>query len=167
MRDVFRDDILSGKSAYVAGGTRGMNLAIAKKLAAKGARVAVPGPSCSLMLKQEYPELLGSPEARRVCEATRDLMEFPEERARDLLQLAAEEVTRVDACSGVDGAWGMQARLHALAVAAPMTERIRSAESQHIATDCPLSTLRIQETLGRNAVHPVVLLPYAYGISAE
>jgi len=41
MRDVFRDDILSGKSAYVAGGTRGMNLAIAKKLAAKGARVAV------------------------------------------------------------------------------------------------------------------------------
>lgn len=41
MKDVFKDDILAGKSAYVAGGTRGMNLAIAKKLAAKGARVAV------------------------------------------------------------------------------------------------------------------------------
>ena len=41
MKDVFRDDILAGKSAYVAGGTRGMNLAIAKKLAEKGARVAV------------------------------------------------------------------------------------------------------------------------------
>lgn len=41
MQDVFRDDILVGKSAYVAGGTRGMNLAIAKKLASKGAKVAV------------------------------------------------------------------------------------------------------------------------------
>lgn len=41
MRDVFRDDILAGKAAYIAGGTRGMNLAIAKKLAAKGAKVAV------------------------------------------------------------------------------------------------------------------------------
>lgn len=41
MTDVFRDDILAGKAAFVAGGTRGMNLAIAKKLAAKGARVAV------------------------------------------------------------------------------------------------------------------------------
>ena len=41
MKDVFKDDILAGKAAYVAGGTRGMNLAIAKKLAEKGARVAV------------------------------------------------------------------------------------------------------------------------------
>jgi NAD(P)-dependent dehydrogenase (short-subunit alcohol dehydrogenase family) len=41
MRDVFRDDIMVGKAVYVAGGTRGMNLAIAKKLASKGAAVAV------------------------------------------------------------------------------------------------------------------------------
>ena len=90
-------------------------------------------------------------------------------RARDLLKLAGAEVTLVDACSGVDGTWGMQARFHdqSLEVAANMVRRIREAEPDHIATDCPLSALRIQETLGRNGVHPVVLLRHAYGIGAE
>ena len=37
----FAPDILAGKVAYVAGGTRGMNLAIAKQYAAHGASVAV------------------------------------------------------------------------------------------------------------------------------
>ena len=38
---VFAQDVLAGKVAYVAGGTRGMNLAIAKRYAEHGARVAV------------------------------------------------------------------------------------------------------------------------------
>jgi Fe-S oxidoreductase len=167
----------------------------------RGAKVVVPGPSCSLMLKQEYPKLLGTAGAERVAEATQDAMEclyhlarakllardFREPlgrvayqapchlrhqnigfRARDLLQLAGAEVTVVDACSGVDGTWGMQARFHDLSrqVAAPMLARIRDAEPDHIATDCPLSALRIQEGLGRVAVHPVVLLRHAYGLPA-
>ena len=96
-------------------------------------------------------------------------MAFLYELARDLLQLAADEVTLVDTCSGVDQTWGMQARFHAhsLAVATPITERILSAEPEPIATECPPSALRIQETLGRNALHPVVPLRYAYGISPE
>ena len=166
-----------------------------------GAHVLVPGPSCSLMLKEEYPRLLRTDAARRVSEATRDLMEYlydlarekrlPRDfsqplgkvayhapchlrhqklgfRARDLLRLAGAEVTLVDACSGVDGTWGMQARFHELSlqVAQPMLARIRDAEPDHIATDCPLSALRIQEGLGRTAVHPVVLLRHAYGLPA-
>ena len=168
----------------------------------RGATVVVPGPSCSLMLKEDYPRLVDTPEARRVAEATQDLMEYLYHlararklqrdfaqplgrvayqapchlrhqkigfRARDLLQLAGAEVTLVDACSGVDGTWGMQARFHdlSLSVAAPMLARIRDAEPDHIATDCPLSALRIQEGLGRVAVHPVVLLRHAYGLPAE
>jgi Fe-S oxidoreductase len=168
----------------------------------RGATVVVPGPSCSLMLKEEYPRLLGTPEAQRVAESTQDLMEylyhlarekkmkrdFSEPlgrvayqapchirhqnigfRARDLLKLAGADVTLVDACSGVDGTWGMQARFHdaSMKVAGPMLQRIREAEPDHVATDCPLSALRIQEGLGRAAVHPVVLLRHAYGLSAE
>ena len=41
MSTTFGQGILAGKSAYVAGGTRGMNLAIAKRFASQGARVAV------------------------------------------------------------------------------------------------------------------------------
>ena len=41
MSDVFRPDLLAGKVAYVAGGTRGMNLAIAKRYAEYGASVTV------------------------------------------------------------------------------------------------------------------------------
>jgi Fe-S oxidoreductase len=87
-------------------------------------------------------------------------------RARDVLRVAGAEVALVDACSGVDGTWGMQARFHeaSLKVARPMLERIESAQPDHIATDCPLAALRIQEGLGRSAVHPVVLMHRAYGL---
>jgi Fe-S oxidoreductase len=168
----------------------------------QGAKVVVPGPSCSLMLKEEYPRLLGSEDAKRVAAATRDLMEYLHDlarakqmkrdwkqplgsvayqapchlrhqklgfRARDLLRLTGAEVTVVDACSGVDGTWGMQARFHeaSLAVAKPMLQRIEAANPDHVATDCPLSALRIEEGTGGKAVHPVVLLRHAYGIGAE
>ena len=46
-----------------------------------------------------------------------------------------------------------------------MLRRIEEAGPQHIATDCPLSALRIEEGLQRKAVHPVVLLRHAYGSS--
>lgn len=166
-----------------------------------GAEIVVPGPSCSLMLKEEYPRLLRSEAARRVAEATRDLMEYLYHlarakkmdrgferglgkvayhapchlraqnigfRSRDLLKLAADEVVLVDACSGVDGTWGMQARFHeaSMSVARRMLETIDGASPDFVATDCPLSALRIEEGLGRKALHPVVLLRHAYGLPA-
>lgn len=165
----------------------------------RGATIAVPGPSCSLMLKQEYPSLLRSEAAQKVAAATQDLMEYFYHlarakkmnrdftrplgrvayhapchlrhqnigfRARDLLRVAGAEVTVVDACSGVDGTWGMQARFHeaSLRVAASLLERIESVQPDHIATDCPLAALRIREGTGRSAVHPVVLMHHAYGL---
>jgi Fe-S oxidoreductase len=168
----------------------------------RGAAVVVPGPSCSLMLKEEYPRLLRSDAARRVAAATKDLMEhvydlarakqldrdFRERlgkvayhapchlraqnigfRSRDVLRLVAEEVELVDACSGVDGTWGMQARFHdtSLQVAAKMLSALERSGAEHLATDCPLAALRIEEGLGRKAVHPIVLLRHAYGIPAE
>ena len=43
MTSAFRDDLLAGKTAFVAGGTSGINLGIAKRFAALGAKVAVAG----------------------------------------------------------------------------------------------------------------------------
>jgi Fe-S oxidoreductase len=167
-----------------------------------GALVVAPGPSCSLMLKEEYPRLLESEEARRVAAATRDLMEHVYDlaraktldrrferklgkvayhapchlraqnvgfRSRDVLRLVAEDVVLVEACSGVDGTWGMQARFHdaSLGVARRMLAEIEAAEPEHVATDCPLSALRIEEGTRRKAVHPIVLLRAAYGLGDE
>ena len=41
MADAFRDKILAGKVAYVAGGSSGINLGIAQRLAEQGARLAI------------------------------------------------------------------------------------------------------------------------------
>jgi glycerol-3-phosphate dehydrogenase subunit C len=42
----------------------------------EGREIVVPGPTCSYMLKQEYPWLEGSEEARLVASHTRDLAEY-------------------------------------------------------------------------------------------
>jgi Fe-S oxidoreductase len=166
-----------------------------------GAKIVVSGPSCSLLIRNEYPKLVPGDAAARVAAATRDLMEHLYElarekkldrgfreplgrvayhapchlraqntglRARELLRLAGAEVELVEACSGVDGTWGMQSRFHeaSLGVAKKMLRQLDAAGADHVATDCPLSALRIQEGLGVRAVHPVVLLRRAYGDGA-
>jgi len=166
-----------------------------------GATIVAPGPSCSLMLKTEYPKLLANGDAERVAAGTQDLMEFIYNlarakklsrdfksslgrvayhapchlraqnigfRSRDLLQLAADEVVLVDACSGVDGTWGMQERFYdeSMKVASGMLKRLDAAKPDWVSTDCPLAALRIQKGLGVKALHPVILLNRAYQESA-
>jgi Fe-S oxidoreductase len=166
-----------------------------------GAEIVVPGPSCSLLMRHEYPKLLQTPEAERVAGAVRDLMEylFAIGRAKELkrefpnplgvvayhapchlraqnvgfptralLKLAGAEVQVIDACSGVDGTWGMRARFFAESqqVASKLITRIEAAEPEEIATDCPLAALRIEQRTGRKAVHPINLLHRAYGIGS-
>jgi Fe-S oxidoreductase len=178
------------------------NVAALAPLADAGARIVVPGPSCSLLIKTEYPKLVPGEAAQRVAAATRDLMEHLYElarektldrgftrplgrvayhapchlraqnvglRARDLLQLAGAEVEVVEACSGVDGTWGMQARFHeeSMGVARKMLRALDAAGADQLSTDCPLAALRIEQGLGRRAVHPVVLLRRAYGGAEE
>jgi Fe-S oxidoreductase len=47
-----------------------------------------------------------------------------------------------------------------------MLARVEASGAEHIATDCPLSALRIREALGREALHPIVLLRRAYADGA-
>ena len=188
----------------------GGDLASAKKNAAKvvagliarvreGVPVVVPGPTCSYQLKNEYPELLGTDDARAVAAATQDLgeflfklaaakklsREFPKRigriayhlpchlkaqnigfRSMQLLGLVSDDVRMIDACSGVDGTWGMKARWweQSQKIAGKLVMEIQRAEPEVVATDCPLAALRILERTGKDAVHPVVLLHRAYGM---
>ena len=47
-----------------------------------GRKILSPGPSCTLMLKTEYPEIVGTPEAREVAAAVMDLSDFLLQHAR-------------------------------------------------------------------------------------
>ena len=52
-------------------------------------------------------------------------------------------------------------------VASKLLHRIEEFEPDHVATDCPLSALRIEQGTGRKAVHPVTLLQRAYGLGED
>ncbi len=52
------------------------NIAKLAEFVRAGFEVVVPGPTCSLMLKKEYPDLLPDPEAKLVAEHTYDISEF-------------------------------------------------------------------------------------------
>ena len=47
-----------------------------------GKKILSPGPSCTLMLRTEYPELVGTPEAKEVAAAVMDLSDYLLQRAR-------------------------------------------------------------------------------------
>ena len=48
----------------------------------EGRKIVSPGPSCTLVLRTEYPELVGTSEAREVSEAVMDLSDFLLQQAR-------------------------------------------------------------------------------------
>ena len=59
------------------------NVAALHPFAARGVPIVVPGPTCSYVLKKEYPELLRGPEAELVSKNTFDLMEWLYKRMRE------------------------------------------------------------------------------------
>jgi len=165
-----------------------------------GRTIVVPGPTCSYTLRKEYPELLGTPEAREVAAATVDLMEFLRARlragtlvreftrplgrvayhvachlraqkvgqpARQILeQVPGTEVAAIEQCSAVDGTWGMKSQHYELGrkYAAKLVRAVGDLQWSAVATDCPLSGLRLSKELGAPAVHPIELLNHAYGL---
>ncbi len=165
-----------------------------------GRPVVVPGPTCSMTIRKEYPEILGTDEARFVADNTFDLMEFlwkrwqagelPKEFKKRLGKVAyhapchlraqkislptrlllervpGTEVEVIEACSAVDGTWGMKSEYYEMGVkyARRLTGKVRDAEAAHVASDCPLASQRIMKENGVSVTHPVELLARAYGL---
>jgi glycerol-3-phosphate dehydrogenase subunit C len=116
-------------------------------------------------LDREFPQKLGRIAYHLPCHLKAQSIGF---RSKQLLGLVAEEVVMVDACSGVDGTWGMKARYYdqSLKICGDLMAAIEQADPDYVATDCPLSALRIKERTGRDALHPIVLLRDAYGLGS-
>jgi glycerol-3-phosphate dehydrogenase subunit C len=67
---------LDGGDIDSAIGKARQNVATLLPFVRRGFSVVVPGPTCGLVLKKEYPELVGTGEAHEVAENTHDLLEF-------------------------------------------------------------------------------------------
>jgi len=63
----------------------------------EGRKIICSGPSCTLVLRTEYPELVGTPEAKEVAEAVMDLSDFLLHQARQkkLPKPAAKAIGKV------------------------------------------------------------------------
>ncbi len=178
------------------------NVAALLPFARTGAPIVVPGPTCSYVLKKDYPELLGTEDATLVSQHVFDLMEFVRKLSRDgdlaldfarplgrvgyhapchlraqklgfpTMQLFKKipntEVTVIQECSAVDGTWGMKAQHYEMGrkYAKNLIDQMGSGGFDAVATDCPLSGLRLEKELGCVAVHPIELMNDAYGLPA-
>ena len=59
------------------------NVELLLPLVRRGLSIVVPGPTCGYTMKKEWPQCLGTAEAREVAAATVDLMEFLDRLRRD------------------------------------------------------------------------------------
>jgi len=118
-------------------------------------------------LKREFPVELGRVAYHLPCHLKAQNIGF---RSQQLLRFAgAREIEMLDRCSGVDGTWGMKAANYdaSMKVADKLLAGVERIDPDRVATDCPLSALRIEQGTGRRAAHPVVLMRDAYGLEGS
>src|SRR3972149_5549807 len=120
-----------------------------------GREIRGPGPTCSYMLKQEYPWLASDKEnAKLVAERTRDLFE-------DLTGLRAEGKLNVNFRRS-PGKIAYHLPCH-LKAPGPMFRGSVATSPARAAAACPRAGLQIARGTGREPRHPIQILAEAYG----
>ena len=115
-------------------------------------------------LKLEFEHGLGRVAYHVPCHLRAQKVGFPAWNV--LRQVPDTEVLRVEQCSAVDGTWGMKAQYYELGkqYAQKLVNEVRDSKYDVVASDCPLSGLRLEQELGAPVRHPVELLNDAYGL---
>ena len=168
---------------------------------ARGYEIVIPSPSCSLVIREEYPQLSDDPAAATVAAHSHDLCDYIFRigregrlkrdfrrrlgrvkyhvpchlrvqnigfRGRDLLKLVADEVELIQECSGHDGTWSMQKEnfKDSLRWGRKLFDALEPTAGEGCSatcSDCALAATQINQATGLKALHPVVVLAYAYG----
>jgi glycerol-3-phosphate dehydrogenase subunit C len=125
-------------------------------------------------LKLEFEKGLGTVAYHAACHLRAQKVGFPGQRV--LSKVKDTEVELVEACSAVDGTWGMKAAHYATGrkYAQKLVRGVAEAEPDLVVTDCTLSALRIAHEQEAGAtdvspsaprvVHPIEALAEAYGL---
>jgi len=115
-------------------------------------------------LKREFPTPLGRIAYHAACHLRAQKIGAP---GRILLsKIPGTEIDVVEECSAVDGTWGMKAQYYELGrkYAQKLVAGLRHVPYDAVASDCPLSGLRIAKELSTQCYHPIELLNRAYGL---
>ncbi len=89
-------------------------------------------------------------------------------KSRDLMQLVpGNRISLIERCSAHDGIWSMKTDYFDLAMqwGKKLFQAVEQAETETVATDCPLAGRQIVQATGRRPLHPVEVLHRAYGLS--
>jgi glycerol-3-phosphate dehydrogenase subunit C len=118
-------------------------------------------------LRRDFKAGLGVVAYHAACHLRAQKIGFPGMR---LLSVVPDtEVRMVEACSAVDGTWGMKAAHYQTGrrYAGKLVSGIEAAEPDLVVTDCSLSALRIARENQVAPLHPIEALAQAYGLVAE
>jgi len=90
-------------------------------------------------------------------------------KTRDILALVPDtEIDVIERCSGHDGTYAIKKEFHetAMKIVKPVVNRVRKAEADAYASDCPMAGHHISAGLddGSQTQHPISLLRQAYGV---
>jgi Fe-S oxidoreductase len=86
-------------------------------------------------------------------------------RSRDMMKTIGETSFKlVDECCGHNGTWAMKKEnfKDSLRIGSKAFDRIKAAEHDTIATDCPLAAIQIEQGTGEVVLHTVQVLAWAY-----
>ena len=91
-------------------------------------------------------------------------------KTRDVLQLVpGTEVDTIERCSGHNGTYGVKREFRdtSMKIGRPVFNRVKAAQCDYYASDCPMAGHQIESGLGeqpKGPTHPLKLLRIAYGI---
>jgi glycerol-3-phosphate dehydrogenase subunit C len=86
-------------------------------------------------------------------------------RSRDMMKTIGQtSFTLVDECCGHNGTWAMKKdNFHdSIKIGSKAFDRIKAAEHDIIATDCPLAAIQLEQGLGEPVMHTIQVLARAY-----
>ncbi len=120
-------------------------------------------------LKLEFEKPLGTVAYHTACHLRAQKIGFPGQRV--LSKIDGTDVRMIEACSAVDGTWGMKSAHYATGrkYAEKLVRGTIDAEPDLVVTDCTLSALRLDHesrVAGHEVrvMHPVEALAEAYGL---
>ena len=117
------------------------------------------------LLKTEFKESLGKVTYQVPCHLRVQNIGL---KTRDTLQLVpGTTIDVIERCSGHDGTYAVKKEFHDISkkIARPVVNKLKKAEADHFASDCPMAAEQIVQDLDdHEAGNPMSLLRKAYGI---